>query len=42
MERRHFASLGPLVSDDVAEVAVFLRDFDGDFRGLFGSDIASN
>jgi hypothetical protein len=42
MERAHFASLGPVVQEDVADVAVFLRDFDGDFRDLFGSDIGSN
>jgi hypothetical protein len=42
MERRRFATMGPLASDDVAEVAVFLRDFDGDFRELFGSADASS
>lgn len=38
MERRHFASLDAVAQDDVSEVAAFLRDFDGDFRALFGTD----
>lgn len=42
LERRHFASLGPVAQDDVREAATFLRDFDGDFRELFGTDHRSS
>ncbi len=37
-EARRFRRLTPLVEDDVLDVASFLSGFDGDFRGLFGSE----
>lgn len=37
-ERRHFRALPPIGPDDVLDVAAFLQEFDGDFRGLFSSE----
>jgi hypothetical protein len=37
-EQSHFGDLTPVDSDDVLDVAAFLSDFDGDFRGLFGRE----
>jgi hypothetical protein len=37
-ERKRFACLSPVGSDDVLDLHDFLEDFDGDFRGLFGRD----
>jgi len=35
-ERQGQARSGPVTAGDVAEMSDFLRDFDGDFRRLFG------
>jgi hypothetical protein len=37
-ERDRFAELGPVRDDDVLDMTAFLREFDGDFRGLFGRE----
>lgn len=36
-EQKRLASATPLSSDDLMDMHSFLRDFDGDFRSLFGS-----
>jgi len=37
-ERRHFAALTPVGTDDVLDVSDFLAGFDGDFRRVFEQD----
>jgi hypothetical protein len=34
-EEEYFASMAPVTSDDVLDMHEFLREFNGDFRGLF-------
>ena len=41
-ERRYFADSPPVDVDDVLDVSAFLTAFDGDFRTLFGQDIAES
>jgi hypothetical protein len=35
-EEEKFAEMAPVGADDVLDIHEFLRDFNGDFRGLFG------
>jgi len=41
-ERRYFAEAPAVDTDDVLDVTAFLSSFDGDFRTLFGQDIAES
>ncbi len=41
-ERRYFSDVPPVDVDDVLDVSAFLTSFDGDFRSLFGQDIAES